>query len=111
MDDLELHDANERKNDCLDNTVKIVTEDMRMSFGIDNFAVFAVKRSKEAQCEGIINRFRIKEVGKMSYEYLTIVEKGDICQEKMKSIIKKEYFKQFRTVLKSNICQKYCSSY
>lgn len=47
----------------------------------------------------------------MSYEYLTIVEKGDICQEKMKSIVKKEYFKQFRTALKSNICQKYCSSY
>ena len=53
LDDLELHDVNERKTDSLDNIVKIVTEDMGMSFEIDKYAVFAVKRSKEAQCKGI----------------------------------------------------------
>ena len=42
-----------KKIDSLVNSVKVVSEDIGVSFGIEKCADFAMKRGKEAQCNGI----------------------------------------------------------
>ena len=44
-----------------------------------------------------------EEADKEGYKYLGILEMDDICQEKMKEKVQKEYYKRVRTVLKSKL--------
>ena len=45
----------------------------------------------------------IEEADKKGYKHLGILERDDICQEKMKENVQKEYYKQVRAVLKSKL--------
>ena len=45
----------------------------------------------------------IEEADGERYKYLGILERDDICQEKMKEKVQKEYYKQVRAVLKSKL--------
>ena len=45
----------------------------------------------------------IEEADKKGYKHLGILERDDICQEKMKEKVQKEYYKQVRAVLKSKL--------
>ena len=45
----------------------------------------------------------IEEADEEGYKYLGILERDDICQEKMKEKVQKEYYKQVRAVLKSKL--------
>ena len=45
----------------------------------------------------------IEEADGERYKYLGILERDDICQEKMKEKVQKEYYKLERAVLKSKL--------
>ena len=91
MDDLKLYGSNDNEIDCLVKVVKIVSEDTGMQFGFDKFAVLKMKRGKQVHCEGIDlgDVAVIEEADEEGYKYLGILERDDICQEKMKGKVQK----------------------
>ena len=64
-----------------------------------------MKRGKQIHCEGndLGDGVVIEEDGEERYKYLGILERDDICQEKMKEKVQKEYYKRVRAVLKSKL--------
>lgn len=79
--------------------MKVVSEDIGMSSGIENCAVLAMKRWKNVNCSGINlgeGRF-IQSVNEEGYKYLGILVKWEVCQQKMKENAKKEYLKHVYT--------------
>ena len=91
MDDLKLYGSNDNEIDCLVKVVKIVSEDTGMQFGFDKFAVLKMKRGKQVHCERIDlgDVVVIEETDEEGYKYLGILERDDICQEKMKGKVQK----------------------
>ena len=79
--------------------------DIGMQFGFDKCAVLKMKRGKQIHCEGIdlSDGIVTEETDKKGYKHLGILERDDICQEKMKEKVQKEYYKQVRAVLKSKL--------
>ena len=61
-----------------------------------------MKRGKQIHCEGnyLGNGVVIEEDGGERYKYLGILERDDICLEKMKEKVQKEYYKRVRVKLK-----------
>ena len=60
-----------------------------------------MRRGKESECE-VITIGRGEVIGKIygdGYKYLGIMERSDICQEKMKKSVKIEYCKHVRSAL------------
>ena len=53
MDDLKLYARNENQLDSFIQTVRIVSKDIGMKFGIEKCAVLVLKRGRLAQSEGI----------------------------------------------------------
>ena len=62
-----------------------------------------LKRGKQVDYEDIELRdgVVIEEADEEGCKYLGILKKDDICQEKMKEKVQKEYYKRVRAVLKS----------
>ena len=84
--------------------VKIVSRVIGMQFGFDKCAVLKMKRGKQIHCAGIdLGAGVVIEADEEGYKYLGILERDDICQEKMKEKVQKEYYKQVRAVLKSKL--------
>ena len=105
MDDLKLYGSNDNEIDSLVKVVKIVSGDIGMQFGFDNCVVLKMKRGKQIHCQDIDlgDRVVIEEADEEGYKYLGILERDDICQEKMKEKVQKEYYKLERAVLKSKL--------
>ena len=62
-----------------------------------------LKRGKQVDYEDIElgDGVVIEEADEEGCKYLGILKKDDICQEKMKEKVQKEYYKRVRAVLKS----------
>ena len=76
-------------------SVKIVSGDIGMKFGMDKCAVLKMKRGKQVQYEGIDLRegMMIDEANQKVYKHLGILKREDIFQDEMKEMVRKEYFK------------------
>ena len=64
-----------------------------------------MKRENQIYCEGIdLGDGAVKEeADEEGYKYLGILERDDICQERMKEKVQKEYYKRVRAVNTINI--------
>ena len=69
-----------------------------MQFGFDKCATLKMKRGKRVHCEWIDlwDDVVIEEPDEEEYKYLGILERDDVCQEKMKEKVQKEYYKRAR---------------
>ena len=105
MDDIKIYGKNVKDLDSLVQTIRIITEDMRMEFGIDKCAVANISKGKTIQTEGITlpDDRTIKDIGMSSYKYLGILESDTIKNQEMKIAIKKEYFSRIRAIFKSKL--------
>ena len=105
MDDLKLYGSNDNEIDSLVKEVKIVSGDIEMQFGFVECAVLKMKRGKQIHSEGIDlgDGVVIEEADEEGYKYLGILERDDICQEKMKEKVQSEYNKRVKAVLKSKL--------
>ena len=76
-----------------------------MQFGFDKCAVLKMKRGKQVHCEDIDlgDGVVIEGADEEGYKYLEILERADICQEKMKEKAQKEHHKRVKAVLKSKL--------
>ena len=97
MDDLKLYGSNDEIGSLV-KVVKIVSGDIGMQFGFDNCVVLKMKRGKQVHCQDIDlgDHVVIEEADEEGYKYLGSLERDDICQEKIKEKVQKEYYKRFR---------------
>ena len=60
---------------------------------------------RQVHCKGIDlgDGVVIEETNEEGYKYLGNLERDDICQEKMKEKVQKEYYKRVGSVLKSKL--------
>ena len=86
MDDLKLYGSNDNEIDSLVKVVNIVSGDIGMQFGFDKCAALKMKRGRQVHCEGIDlgDGAVIEKANDEGCKYLGILERDDICQEKMK---------------------------
>ena len=105
MDDIKLFGRNMQDVEALIQTVRIITDDMRMAFGIDKCAVVQVVRGKITHSEGVVlpSGETMGDLEGQGYKYLGILETDQIRHKEMKEKVTKEYFTRVRAVLKSKL--------
>ena len=106
MDDLKLYRKSERQVDSLVNTVRVVSQDIHMEFGINKCAVLIMKRGKFHYCEGIKlpDGQSIKGLDEGDgHKYLGMLEVDEVKHTEMKEIVTKEYIKRVRKILRSKL--------
>ena len=88
------------------NTVKNVSDDIKMEFGLDKCAKASFKRGKKVSAEGIpLNDYQvIQDLDQAeTYKYLGMEEEEGVQHYKMKVKIRKEYKRRIKLVLKSEL--------
>ena len=105
MDDIKLFRRGTKEIDTLVQTVRIVSGDIRMEFGIEKCALVNIQRGKVTRTEGIQlpDGNNIKDIDETGYKYLGIIEGEEIKHQEMKEKIKKEYIKRLKAILKSKL--------
>lgn len=107
MDDLKLYGKSEDQVDSLVQSVRIVSSDINMEFGISKCASLIMKRGKLSESKGIKmpdNKvIRGMDDPEDEYKYLGILEIDDIKHVEMKKDLQREYFRRVRKILKSKL--------
>ena len=106
MDDLKLFARSEKALNSLVQTVRVVSEDAGMKFGIEKCAMLVLKRGNIIKSDGIAlpDDTVIKAMNEGdSYKYLGIMEADQILRKEMKEKVNKEYFRRTKKVLKSKL--------
>jgi len=87
LDDLKLYSKSEHDTSTLVNTIRIFSDDIRMSFGLSKCVAISVKRCRVTDCadmelpEGTIEALPILS----AYKYLGILEAGEFQHTEIKS--------------------------
>ena len=106
VDDLKLYGTSDNQLTGLINTVKNVSEDIRMEFGLDKCSKASFKRGKKVSAEGIpLNNNQVIQDLNLAetYKYLGIEEGEGVQHHKMKVKIRNEYKRRINLVLKSEL--------
>ena len=106
VDDLKLYGTSDNQLTRLINTVKNVSDDIKMEFGLDKCAKASFKRGKKVSAEAIpLNDNQvIQDLDKAeTYKYLGMEEGEGLQHHKMKVKMRKEYKRRIKLVLKSEL--------
>ena len=106
IDDLKLYGISENQLTGLINTVKNVSDDIKVEFGVEKCAKASFKRDKKVSTEGIpLNDSQeIQDLDQAeTYKYLEMEEGEGAQHHKMKVKIRKEYKRRLKLVLKSEL--------
>ena len=106
VDDLKLYGTSDKQLTGLINTVKNVSDDIKMEFALDKCAKASFKRGKKVSAEGIpLNDNQvIQDLDQAeTNKYLGMEEEEGVQHHKMKVKIRKEYKRRIKLVLKSEL--------
>ena len=107
MDDLKVYGKNQNQVDTLVQTIRVVTTDMQMEFGINKCAMHIMKRGRLTHSEGITLPDNLQIRGMKEdddgYKYLGVLEVEGIKHLEMKELVRKEYFSRVKKILKSKL--------
>ena len=105
MDDIKLFGKNKEQIDTLIQTVRIITEDIKMEFGIDKCGLIVMQRGKVIKTEGIQlpDGSTIKDIEEEGYKYLGVIQADTIDHQSMKDKAKKEYIQRLKSIMKSKL--------
>ena len=106
VDDLKLYGTNDNQLAGVINTVKHVSDDTKMEFGLDKCAKATFKRGKKVKAEGIqLNDNQVIQDLEQSetYKYLGMEEGEGLQHHEMKGKIQKEYKRRVKLILKSEL--------
>ena len=89
MDDLKLYGASKDQLDSLVQVVRIFSQDIKMSFGLDKCAVLEMRRGRQVGSSGIElpDDQHIGEIEEECYKYLGILQLDQTLNTKMKGKI------------------------
>ena len=106
VDDLKLYGTSNNQLNGLISTVKKISDDIQMEFGLDKYAKATFKRGKKVSAEGILindHQF-IQDLDQAEiYKYLGMEEGKGVQHHQMKVKIKKEYKQWIKLVLNSEL--------
>jgi len=106
MDDLKLIAKSEEELQKQIQTVKTFSDDIHLEFGLGKCAKISFKRSKLVHLQNLVINFNREiqelEQGK-TYKYLRIEESEGIQHQQIKEILKQEYSRRLRMMLKSEL--------
>ena len=107
MDDLKVYGKNQNQVDTLVQTIRVVTTDMRMEFGINKCAMLIMKRGRLTHSEGVTLPDNLQIRGMKEdddrYKYLGVLEVEGKKHLEMKELVRKEYFRRVKKILKSKL--------
>ena len=106
VDDLKLYGTSDSQLNGLISTVKKVSDDIQMEFGLDKCAKATFKRGKKVSAEGILlnDHQLIQDLDQAeTYKYLGMEEEEGVQHHQMKVKIKKEYKWWIKLVLDSEL--------
>ena len=106
MDDIKLYAKNEESLKGLITTVRVVSNDIGMEFGVEKCAMLVLKRGKVVESNGILlrNNDIIKSIhGENGYKYLGVLESDGVLCEQMKEKLKQEYKRRTKKILRSKL--------
>ena len=104
MDDLKLYASNKNQLHTLVNTVKLFSEDIKMSFGLSKCATLELKRGRKADSTGIdLEGEKIQEADPNGYKYLGILQLDQNLNQKIKERITSEYKSRIKKLCKSKL--------
>ncbi|XP_066950850.1 uncharacterized protein [Macrobrachium rosenbergii] len=105
MNDIKMYGKSVKETDTLIQTVRIVSGDIRMEFGIEKCALVNIQKGKMTKAEGIriLEGNSIKHIDETRYKYLGIIEGEDIKRQDMKDMIRKEYMQRLKVTPKSKL--------
>ena len=106
VDDLKLYGTSDSQLTGLINTVKMVSDDIKMELGLDKCTKATFKRGKKVSSENIplMGNIVIQELQPGdTYTYLGVVEGGGVEHHGMKTKVEKEYKRRLKLVLKSEL--------
>ena len=105
MDDLKLYGANKDQLDSLIQVVRMFSQDIKMSFGLEKCAVLEIRRGRQVDSSGIDlpDDQHIGEIGEEGYQYLGILKLDQNLNTKMKEKITSEYIRRVKKLCRSKL--------
>ena len=105
MDDLKIFAKNRTEIDSLISTVKVISHDIGMEFGVKKCGIAIMKRGKLVESEDINlgNGESIKAIDLEGYKYLGILEADKIKENEMKEMFSKEYLRRTKLIMRSKL--------
>ena len=105
MDDLKLYAASTDQLDSLIHSVRILSQDIRMSFGLDKCAVLAMRRGRQQHSSGIelLDGTSMREVADVGYKCLGILQLDQTLNAKMKAKNWEEYIRRVKKLCRSKL--------
>jgi len=106
MDDIKLYSKTEEGMTSMINTLKMISQDIGMEFGLEKCAKVSMKKGKLSETGDLplYDGTAIKELDvDHGYKYLGILQSDGIKMEEVTEIAKREYFRRIRLILKSEL--------
>ena len=105
MDDMKLYGASRDHQDSLIKVVRIFSQDIKMSFGLDKCAVLEMRRGRQVGSSGIDlpDDQHIGEIEREGYKYLGILQLDQTLNTKMKGKITSEYIRRVKKLCRSKL--------
>ena len=105
MDDLKLYGASKDQLDSLVQVVRIFSQDIKISFGLDKCAVLEMRRGRQVGSSGIElpDDQHIGEIEEEGYKYLGILQLDQTLNTKMKGMIIWKYIRRVKKLCKSKL--------
>ena len=106
MDDIKLYAKNESGLDALVQSVRVISNDIGMEFGVEKCAMLVIKRGKVVESNGIDlpNNETIKSIHEENgNKYLGVMEANQVLSGQMKERLRKEYKRRVKKILKSKL--------
>ena len=106
MDDIKLYEKNESGLDALVQSVRVVSNDIDMEFGVNKCAMLVIKRGKVIESNGINlpNNETISSIHEENgYKYLGVMEADQVLGGQMKDRLRKEYKRRVKKILQSKL--------
>ena len=105
LDDLKLYEASKDQLDSLEQVVKIFSQDIRMSLGLDKREVLETIRGRQVGSSGIDlpDDQHIRQVEEEGYKHLGILQLDVTLNTKMKDKITSEYVRRVNKLCRSKL--------
>ncbi|XP_068756883.1 uncharacterized protein [Montipora capricornis] len=103
MADIKLYGASTDQLDSLVQVVRIFSQDIKTSFGVDKCSVLEMRRGRQVGSSRIelSDDQYIGEIGEEIYKYLGILQLDQTLNTKMKGKITLEYFRRVKKLCRS----------